>query len=122
MKMSISSGGRCSVSLAIAFILSSNLASAQGSPGEDGERHFDARIEHNQALRLQQQSQRQAATQPAAIASLKANIQDLTVEMDDATGAVRSLANQAGFLTDATRGEPMAIAMTSSAATSRHWD
>ncbi|MET0497147.1 MAG: M36 family metallopeptidase [Steroidobacteraceae bacterium] len=99
------------MSLAIAFILSSNLASAQGSPGEDGERHFDARIEHNQALRLQQQSQRQAATQPAAIASLKANIQDLTVEMDDATGAVRSLANQAGFLTDATRGEPMAIAM-----------
>ena len=109
MQASISAAGKRSLSLAIAFILSSGLAFAQGRPGDESERHFDARIERNQAQRLQSQSK--AAVQPPSMASLKANIQELTVEMDDATGAVRSLANQTGFLTDATRGQPMAIAM-----------
>lgn len=113
MEVFISSGRR-SLALAITFILSSGLASAQsGSAREyDSERHFDARIEHNQSLRLQSQSLSKAVTQPPSIASLKANIQELTVEMDESTGAVRSLANQTGFLTDTARGEPMAIAMS----------
>jgi extracellular elastinolytic metalloproteinase len=98
------------VSLAVAFILSSGLASAQSRPGDDGERHYDARIEHNQAVRLQQALPK-ASFQSPSLASMKANIPELTVEMDDTTGAVRSLANQTGFLTDATRGEPMVIAM-----------
>lgn len=110
MKVSMSTTGRRSLGLAIALLLSSGLVSAQSRPGDEDERHFDARIEHNRSLRLQQ-LQPGAAVQPPAIMSLKANIQELTVEMDETTGAVRSLANQTGFLTDATRGQPMAIAM-----------
>lgn len=110
MKVSMSTTGRRSLGLAIALLLSSGLVSAQSRPGDEDERHFDARIEHNRSLRLQQ-LQPSAAVQPPAIMSLKANIQELTVEMDETTGAVRSLANQTGFLTDATRGQPMAIAM-----------
>lgn len=112
MKVSIAPSGRRSLSLAVALILSSGLAAAQTAPpGDEGERHFDARIEHNRSLRLQQ-AQPSAAVQPPSMASLRANIRDLTVEMDETTGAVRSLANQTGFLTDATGGEPMAIAMS----------
>jgi extracellular elastinolytic metalloproteinase len=38
-------------------------------------------------------------------------VQELTVEANDITGAVSTLASQTGYLTDAARGEPMAIAL-----------
>ena len=78
-------------------------AQAQLAPQQ--ERHFDARIEHNRAF---------AAVRPAlraeAIQGLVANVQELTVESNDVTGVVSSLASQRGYLTEAARGEPMALA------------
>lgn len=108
MKVAVPARRARSLPLAIALVLSSATAFAQSR--DDGERHFDARIEHNKVSGLQQ-SKARVAVQPPALASLKANIQDLTVEMDDTMGVVRTVANQTGFLTDAARGDAMSIAM-----------
>jgi extracellular elastinolytic metalloproteinase len=108
MKAAVPARRARSLSLAAALVLSSAAASAQNQ--DDGERHYDARIERNKILSLQQ-SKARVAGRPQALASLKANIRDLTVEMDEDMGVVRTVASQTGFLTDATRGDAMSIAM-----------
>jgi len=85
------------------------LASAQEiSPTQDAERHFDARRDLNRGFSA---SRSAAAVQPESIQGLTADVEELTVESNDATGAVSSLSSQRGYLTGAARGQPMDIAM-----------
>ncbi|HYJ39865.1 MAG TPA: hypothetical protein VEW08_03680, partial [Steroidobacteraceae bacterium] len=87
------------------LLLWSGVAPAQGLA--DDERHYDARAEQGIARALGQ-SRAQASTPQ----SLSADVQELSaLELDDITGAVRSLSSERGFLSAATPGEPMTIAM-----------
>lgn len=86
-----------------------SLANAQEiSPTQDAERHFDARQDLNRGFTA---SRSAAAVQPESILGLAANIEELTVESNDATGAVSSLSSQRGYLTGKTGGRPMDLAM-----------
>jgi len=99
----------CKGVLCISAILGgSNLAVAvqdEASLRSEG-RHYDARIGLNQSLNLQSR-----APAPAMLGRVIANVQELSVEADAMTGAVSSMSSQTGFLTEATPGQPMAIAM-----------
>jgi extracellular elastinolytic metalloproteinase len=83
-------------------------ATAQLTPPSPQQgRNFDARIAETDALRLGPD-----ALQAQAIDALRAQIPDLLVYFDPATGATRSLANPTGFLTHQERhGEPLDLAM-----------
>jgi extracellular elastinolytic metalloproteinase len=106
MSRSLGFAGCCSLSLALT-LLWGNMAAAQGvSAMQEGERHYDARVELNAAFTA---SRRALPTQ--SVQGFKANVQELTVESDDTTGVVSSLASQSGYLTDAAQGEPMALAL-----------
>jgi extracellular elastinolytic metalloproteinase len=87
------------------LLLWAGLAPAQGLT--DGERHYDARAALSSARALDQ-SRSQTLTPP----SLSADVQELSaLELDEVTGAVRSLSSERGFLSAATAGLPMTIAM-----------
>jgi extracellular elastinolytic metalloproteinase len=77
---------------------------AQEAP--DLERHYDARLQQN-AARALAQPRLQAQTQ-----ALSADVQELSsLDLDETTGAVRSLSSERGFLSAAAPGKPMDIAM-----------
>lgn len=98
------SSPRSRFSYLLPLLLWGSLASAQ-SP-DDGERHYDARAGLSRALSDPLRSQTEVPR------NLSADIQELSaLELDDTTGAVRSLSSERGFLSAATPGEPMAIAM-----------
>jgi extracellular elastinolytic metalloproteinase len=87
----------------------SSLAGAQEiSPTQDAERHFDARLDLNRAFTA---ARSEAAVQPQAIQGLVANVEELTVESNQTTGAVSTLSSQRGYLTGAASGRPMELAM-----------
>ena len=91
-------------SLLLSFIFCAGLASAQGVA--DAERHYDARAALG-AARAVGQARTQAPTQ-----SLSADVQELSaLDLDETTGAVRSLSSERGFLSGAVPGKPMDIAM-----------
>ena len=76
----------------------------------DGQRHYDARaaLAQGGALTAPDQLRLQSQAPPA----LAADVQELSaVELDDITGAVRSLSSQRGFLSAAATGKPIDIAM-----------
>jgi extracellular elastinolytic metalloproteinase len=76
----------------------------------DGQRHYDARaaLAQGRALTAPDQLRLQSQAPPA----LAADVQELSaVELDDITGAVRSLSSQRGFLSAAATGKPIDIAM-----------
>jgi len=84
------------------------LASAQEiAPTQDAERHFDARQDLNRGFTA---SRSAAAVQPESIQGLTANVEELTVESNDATGAVSTLSSQRGYLTGTAKGRPMDLA------------
>ena len=90
----------------VPLLLCAGLAPAQNLT--EAERHFDARIAQGSALLLPDQLRSQAQAPPG----LSADVQELSaVELDDVTGAVRSLSNTRGYLSTATPGNPMDIAM-----------
>ncbi len=96
--------GSHSLSLCLLPLLWAGLASAQAP---DGNRHYDARAGLNSTLALQQP--RAQASTPR---TLSADVQELSaLELDEITGAVRSLSSERGFLSAATAGEPMTLAM-----------
>ena len=97
-----------SLSLACGLFCTSLAISQEISPTQDAERHFDARLDLNRAFTAARSA---AAVQPQAIQGLTANVEELTVESNDATGAVSTLASQRGYLTDAARGRPLDVAM-----------
>jgi extracellular elastinolytic metalloproteinase len=101
----------CKAALCISVILgSSQLAVGVGnSEGglEDRDGNYDARF----ALIDQSNLQSQALAPAMSGRAVVANIQEMVVEANDITGAVGSMSNAMGFLTDARPGEPMAIAM-----------
>jgi extracellular elastinolytic metalloproteinase len=81
------------------------LASAQP---DDAPRHYDARAAISRTVVPESRSGAQAS----ASSSLSADVQELSaLELDEITGSVRSLSNERGFLSAATAGKPMAIAM-----------
>ncbi len=87
------------------LLLWAGLAAAQGPT--DGERHYDARAAQPRALTLDQSRAQAQVSQ-----SLSADVQELaSLELDEVTGAVRSLSSERGFLSMPASGEPMAIAM-----------
>jgi extracellular elastinolytic metalloproteinase len=89
----------------VPLLLWAGVAPAQGL--DEGERHYDARAGLNSA-RAVEQSRSQALSLPG----LSADVQELSaLELDEVTGAVRSLASERGFLSAATKGLPMTIAM-----------
>jgi extracellular elastinolytic metalloproteinase len=98
--------GNAAFAVAAAFVLS-GPAEAQNAPVTDeGNRHYDARIEHNRSFK---------ALRPLARAqsldSLAATVGELSLESDETTGAVRTLASHNGYLSPQASGEPMAIAL-----------
>ncbi|HEU5133890.1 MAG TPA: M36 family metallopeptidase [Steroidobacteraceae bacterium] len=87
------------------LLLCGSLASAQAP--DEAERHYDARAGLSRAL-----SGDQLRSQTQVPQSLSADVQELSaLELDEITGAVRSLSSERGFLSPATSGQPMAIAM-----------
>jgi len=82
------------------------LAGLSSARGEDLQRHYDARAALGRAVVPELRSQ---ATAPS---SLSADVQELSaMELDEVTGSVRSLSNARGFLSVATPGKPMDLAM-----------
>ena len=89
----------------VPLLLWAGLASGQAL--DDGERHYDARAGLSRSLSVDQ-----LRSQAQAPQSLSADVQELSaLELDEITGAVRSLASERGFLSAATPGKPMTIAM-----------
>jgi extracellular elastinolytic metalloproteinase len=68
---------------------------------------FDARLEQLQSASLQSRALPPAMTGQGLVA----NIQEMMVEANDITGAVGSMSNATGFLTDPRAGMPMDIAL-----------
>ncbi len=82
-----------------------SLASAQEiSPTQNAERHFDARLDLNRSFTA---SRSAAAIQPEAIQGLTADVEELTVEPNETTGAVSALSSQRGYLTGPKRASMM---------------
>jgi extracellular elastinolytic metalloproteinase len=98
-----------SITTAFALIWSAASAAQVVLPTQE-ERHYDARLDYNSSFTALRSSALQA---PAAIQgqSLVANIEELTVESNEITGAVASLTSQSGYLTNAARGSPRALAL-----------
>src|SRR5262245_17493644 len=87
------------------LVLWTGLAPAQAPT--DGQRHYDARAGLGRALTLDQ-----LRSQAAAPPNLSGDLQEQTpLEVDEITGAVRSLSSERGFLSGAAAGQPMTIAM-----------
>ena len=87
------------------LLLCAGTASAQAVSG--GERHYDARAELSRPQALAQ-----SRSQTPTPQTLSADVQELSaLELDEVTGAVRSLSSERGFLSGATAGKPMTIAM-----------
>ncbi|HKE92658.1 MAG TPA: M36 family metallopeptidase, partial [Povalibacter sp.] len=100
--------GSHSLSLSLLpLLLWAGLAPAQAVT--DGERHYDARAGQSRTLVLPQfRSQAQTPTP----SNISADVQELTaLEVDAVTGSVRALTSERGFLSPATAGKPMTIAM-----------
>jgi extracellular elastinolytic metalloproteinase len=87
-----------------ATLLVSGVAVGQSTTVEDSNRHYDARIEHNRGFH----APRALARVPSAL-GLAAS--DLSIETDETTGVVRSIAPHTGYLTRETAGSPMSVAM-----------
>ncbi len=86
------------------LLLSIGAAHAQAP---EGERHYDARAAVSRTLSVDQLRSQSQVPQ-----SLSADVQELSaLELDDVTGAVRSLSSERGFLSAAASGLPMTIAM-----------
>jgi extracellular elastinolytic metalloproteinase len=82
------------------------------APAQDltaGERHYDARAALSRTLAPDPS---RALSQAQVPQSLSADVQELSaLEVDEVTGAVRSLSNQRGFLSAPSSGTPMSIAL-----------
>ena len=89
----------------VPLLLCAGLASAQAP--EEGERHYDARAGLSRSLAVDQLRSRAQVPQ-----SLSADVQELSaLELDEVTGAVRALSSERGFLSAATSGLPLTIAV-----------
>jgi len=89
----------------VPLLLWAGLAQAQLL--EEPERHYDARAGLSRSLTADQ-----LRSQAQVPQSLSADVHELSaLELDEVTGAVRSLSSERGFLSAATPGQPMAIAM-----------
>src|SRR5262245_64724115 len=89
----------------VPFLILAGAAPAQNS--EDSTRHYDARAGLSSALTIDQ-----LRSQGQAPPGMAANVQEQSaLEVDEITGAVRSLSSDRGFLSGASAGKPMAIAM-----------
>ncbi len=87
------------------FLLWSGVAPAQNP--DDGNRHYDARAGMASALTIEQ-----LRSQGQAPPGITADVQEQSaLEVDEISGAVRSLSSDRGFLTGASAGKPMDIAM-----------
>jgi len=94
----------------VTLLLWAGLAPAQGvtQPPDTGERHYDARAGQTRALAASEQLRSQSQVP----ATLSADVQELSaLEVDEFTGAVRSLSSDRGFLSSVAPGKPMTIAM-----------
>ena len=98
-----------SLSMTCGLFLASPANTQEISPTQDAERHFDARVDLNRSFSAARSA---AAVQPEAIQGLTADIEELTVEANETTGAVSTLSSQRGYLTGAAPGKPMDLAMT----------
>src|SRR5687768_18406909 len=97
-----------SLTMTCGLFLTSPATTQEISPTQDAERHFDARFDLNRSFTAGRSA---AAVQPQAIQGLTANVEELTVESNDVTGAVSTLSSQRGYLTGVASGKPMDLAM-----------
>lgn len=97
-----------SLSMTCGLFLTSPAQTQEIAPTQDAERHFDARQDLNRSFTAARSA---AAIQPQSIQGLTANIEELTVESNDTTGAVSALSSQRGYLTGKASGRPMDLAM-----------
>ena len=111
MKMSTFGGNGWGLTLGLAVALAASGTTWAAAP-ESSERHvvrnYDARINHNVGFRAQPTpAQRQAVERARGLTS------DLAVTYEPTFGALRTLYNRAGYLSNGTEGrfEPMKMAM-----------
>ena len=97
-----------SLTITCGLLLTSPASTQEISPTQDAERHFDARRDLNRSFTAARSA---AAVQPQAIRGLTANVEELTVESNDVTGAVSTLSSQRGYLTAVSPGKPMDLAL-----------
>ncbi|MFC4314048.1 M36 family metallopeptidase [Steroidobacter flavus] len=97
-----------SISFACGVCWSTLTGAQEISPTQDAERHFDARLDLNRGFSAARSA---AAVQPQSIQGLVANVEELTVESNETTGAVSSLSSQRGYLTGTSKSRPMDLAM-----------
>lgn len=97
-----------SLSLVCSLCPVSPAGAQEISPTQDAERHFDARLDLNRGFTASRSTD---AVQPESIQGLIANVEELTVESNDVTGAVSSLSSQRGYLTGKANGRHMDVAM-----------
>lgn len=95
---SLASSRRRAIALASATLLvaGSSWALVSESDKAHSDRNFDARIAHNASFSAAQAN----PLQHQALASLRAQMPDLGVTVDETTGVTRSIYNQTGYLTD----------------------
>jgi extracellular elastinolytic metalloproteinase len=84
-------------------VSASSLFAASAIDGEN--RHYDARLEYNKGLKAQPRVGSQA------IDSLALTVQELSVVRDETTGAVQSLSSHSGYLSNASAGDAMDVAV-----------
>ena len=72
----------------------------------DEPHHFDARVAFNRGFK-----QTPLAGSLQAATAMAREVRDLAVTYDDTTGAVRSLSNHAGYLSEGKRGPALSVAM-----------
>ena len=97
-----------SLTMTCGLFLTSPANTQEIAPTQDAERHFDARQDLNRSFTAARSA---AAVQPQSIQGLTANIEEITVESNDTTGAVSALSSQRGYLTGKASGRPMDLAM-----------
>ncbi len=85
--------------------ISSLLAGAALADSHDEDRNYDARTDYNASF-----STSAAATQQAAVETLKRSMPGVAATFDATTGVTRSLYNTVGYMTAANAGNPVSIA------------
>jgi hypothetical protein len=87
----------CGIALAVASPASARLDSKKPA---DEARHYDARIEFNKGFVAER-----SLPAARAVQGMAREVPELAVSYDEATGAVRSLSNNVGYLTEARPGQ-----------------
>jgi extracellular elastinolytic metalloproteinase len=104
--LSLSLRGALACAVAATIVGGASAAERQAPGLSSGERHYDARIQHNKAFRAAPSG----ALHAFALRDLSRAVPEMAVERDAALGVVRSLSNPTGYLTGDRGGDHLTVA------------